>query len=116
MRWLLALLAVVAGVALVAALATGEERTDDVRVVAEQAELAALAAHQAAEEAQKALVALCALRADLDKRIASSERFLRKNPEGIPGIPASVIRQGLENSRRTRAALEILNCEKRGLR
>jgi hypothetical protein len=68
-----------------------------------------LQAERIAENSQTR-VALCALRADLDKRIESSETFLAEHPQGIPGIPASLIRQGLVNSKRTRKTLEILTC------
>lgn len=54
--------------------------------------------------------ALCALRGDLERRVASSEQFLRENPNGIPGISAKVIRDGMTNQRRTIAALSRLDC------
>lgn len=68
--------------------------------------------------------ALCAQRADLDGRIASdtrslerSRRFLREHPNGIPGIPARLIRQGiaedaatLARSIQTRRNLSGLHC------
>ena len=58
-----------------------------------------------------ALVALCTLRYDLDLRISTSQAFLAEHPHGIPGIPLSVIEQGLANSIRTRAALNVLDCK-----
>ena len=54
--------------------------------------------------------ALCALRVDLEKRVASSEQFLRENPDGIPGIPAKTIRDGVTNQQRTIKALSQLAC------
>lgn len=65
---------------------------------------------QITTENSKARVALCTLRHDLDLRITASQDFLNKNPNGISGIPASVIRQSLANSRRTRLTLEALDC------
>jgi len=59
---------------------------------------------------EQARVALCALRQDLDLRIASSSDFLVTHPQGIPGIPASLIRQSLTNSVRTRKSLNVLDC------
>lgn len=56
-------------------------------------------------------VALCALRVDIDQRIAGSQDFLKKHPNGIPGlIPAGVIRVNIRNSQRTRKALDVLSC------
>jgi hypothetical protein len=60
---------------------------------------------------QQALTALCVLRADQDKRIESAEQFLRDYPKGIPGIPIAVIQSSLANSRRTRKALDNLDCK-----
>jgi hypothetical protein len=60
---------------------------------------------------EQALTALCVLRADQDKRIESSEQFLRDYPKGIPGIPIAVIQSSLANSRRTRKALDNLDCK-----
>jgi hypothetical protein len=57
-----------------------------------------------------ALIALCALRHDLDMRIASSEDLLVKYPHGFAGIPAAVIRSSVENSKRTRVTLNVLDC------
>lgn len=66
--------------------------------------------NQNIERNETARIALCALRTDLDVRIVSSKQFLEENPKGIPGIPASLIRQGLANSIRTRKALSVLDC------
>jgi hypothetical protein len=62
------------------------------------------------DENATTLVALCALRDDIDLRIESSTKFLAEHPQGIPGIPASLIRQGLVNSKRTRTTLNVLDC------
>lgn len=63
-----------------------------------------------AREGEAANTALCALRVDLDQRVASSRAFLRENPEGIPGIPPKLIRDGIANQQRTIATLAILDC------
>jgi hypothetical protein len=55
-------------------------------------------------------IVLCAQRHALDVQIGSSEQFLKENPNGIPGISASVIQRGLTNSKRTRKTLDILDC------
>jgi hypothetical protein len=52
----------------------------------------------------------CAQRDALDTQIESSVEFLKANPQGIPGISASVIKRGLKNSRRTRKTLNVLDC------
>jgi hypothetical protein len=54
--------------------------------------------------------ALCALRVDLEARVAASEQFLEDNPNGIPGLPAAVIRTGITNQQRTIEALGDLEC------
>ena len=56
--------------------------------------------------------ALCALRADYQKRIDTSRKFLVTHPRGIPGISAGVIRTGIVNSQRTVTALGPLTCPK----
>lgn len=53
---------------------------------------------------------LCALRADLETRTEDSKEFLKKNPEGIPGISRATIQQGIENQERTVEALSSLPC------
>jgi hypothetical protein len=59
---------------------------------------------------REAHTGLCALRNDLVKResdlrrsIHSTNFFLRKNPDGIPGIPVTLIKAGLKNSKATLA-------------
>lgn len=54
--------------------------------------------------------ALCSLRADLERRVQTSKDFLEENPDGIPGLPAEVIKEGIENQQRTIEALAILHC------
>lgn len=61
-------------------------------------------------EASKNKDALCTLRADLEKRVETSKDFLIENPEGIPGITAKAIRDGIKNQERTVAALSGLSC------
>ena len=69
-------------------------------------------AHQDGRTANRTNAALCSLRADLDKRIASSQAVLEIYPQGpVYGIPRSVIQQSLVNSKRTRRALMVLHCE-----
>lgn len=54
--------------------------------------------------------ALCALRLDLERRVESSKTFLRDHPEGIAGISAKTIQDGIDNQERTIAALGGLDC------
>jgi hypothetical protein len=54
--------------------------------------------------------ALCALRGDLERRVIVDAAFLEENPEGLPGLPARLIREGIENQERTIAALSGLDC------
>lgn len=54
--------------------------------------------------------ALCALRTDLQTRVQSSRDFLRSNPNGIPGIPVSVIQDSIVNQESSIRALSSLSC------
>jgi hypothetical protein len=65
---------------------------------------------QIAEVARDSNQALCSLRDDLERRIASSQAFLVANPEGVPGIPAKLIQDGIDNQQRTVDALGGLDC------
>jgi uncharacterized protein (DUF1786 family) len=59
---------------------------------------------------EQTTTALCTLRADLERRVEVSREFLEKNPDGIPGITAETIQQGIDNQQRTIGALASLNC------
>lgn len=63
-----------------------------------------------AKNARTDHAALCTFKTDLQKRVTQSRDFLAKHPNGIPGIPASVIVQGLRNQQATVDSLENLNC------
>lgn len=54
--------------------------------------------------------ALCALRSDLVVRVSASQKFLLDHPNGVGGIPAKAIRDGIQNQERTIAALADLSC------
>lgn len=54
--------------------------------------------------------ALCALRGDLERRVEQSQQFLIEHPNGVGGIPAATIRQGLVNQQHTIHALRKLSC------
>lgn len=76
------------------------------------------------EEAAKNTAALCALRHDIEGRIVRntarlrrSEEFLRDNPAGVLGIPARMIRDGvneqrneIEDQKKTVEALAGVDC------
>ena len=57
--------------------------------------------------------ALCVLRDDLKTRVKSSTDFLAMHPDGIPGIPAKTLRDGIHNQQRTISALRTLQCSTR---
>lgn len=61
-------------------------------------------------QARQSKDSLCALRADLERRVKSSEQFLVEHPRGIPGISAKTIRDGIDNQLRTIRALQGLSC------
>lgn len=54
--------------------------------------------------------ALCAVRHDEQVSVASGKAFLKKNPEGIPGISAAQIQQSIDDSQATVDRLDILKC------
>lgn len=54
--------------------------------------------------------ALCALKDDVKRRAQSSRDYLTAHPNGAPGIPAKVIRDGIVNQQRTVDALRGLKC------
>jgi hypothetical protein len=53
---------------------------------------------------------LCTLRDDLRKRVDASVNFLADHPNGVPGIPAKTILDGIKNQRDTIIALNGLDC------
>lgn len=55
--------------------------------------------------------ALCAQRASERESLEGSIAFLRKNPQGIPGIPAQLIKDGQARSRRLLTALDKVHCD-----
>lgn len=54
--------------------------------------------------------ALCALKLDLEVRHTNGVKFLKDNPDGIPGISAEQIQQSLDNQQSTLDALASLDC------
>lgn len=65
---------------------------------------------QLAVQGKEAHDGLCALKRDYEQRIEASLKFLRENPKGIPGIPASLIRNTVRNQQATLDALARLRC------
>jgi hypothetical protein len=63
-----------------------------------------------AQQNDRTTGSLCELRHDLERRVASSEEFLRDHPRGIPGIPAATLKVGVDGQRRTIRALSNLPC------
>jgi len=55
--------------------------------------------------------AICALTADLETRTEGTRNFLTQHPRGIPGIPASTLRESLHNQERTIDALSVVSCD-----
>jgi hypothetical protein len=60
--------------------------------------------------ADQTIGALCTFRADLSARYKDGIVFLEEHPDGIPGIPAAVIRQSVQNQHDTLDALSGLPC------
>jgi hypothetical protein len=63
------------------------------------------------EEGSETHKAVCALIADLEVRTEGTRRFLDDHPNGIPGIPASTLRESLQNQERTIDALSVVSCD-----
>jgi hypothetical protein len=66
--------------------------------------------HDLQQEEARTNAALCTLRVDLEQRAKASADYLAEHPEGLPGIPASIIKSNLTGQRRTIAALSGLKC------
>lgn len=61
------------------------------------------------DRARVTTAAVCEFRADLETRYERGREFLRDNPQGIPGIPASVLRRSIEQQRDTLDSLQKLD-------
>jgi hypothetical protein len=82
------------------------DRANANRIEQTQAQLDAIKAVNHRQDS--AVKALCRFTADLRQRknagavkLARSRKFLRDNPQGIPGIPRSLIEQGIQDDERT---------------
>lgn len=100
---MLGLLAIVVAFGVLAWIDAGNKRSD-LRAISRQA---AVQAARARRESAQTHLALCALRSDLDRRADAGEKelrrsraFLASHPEGIPGISASLIREGIAAQKR----------------
>lgn len=62
------------------------------------------------EQGREAHDALCVFKGDIEQRAQASRDFLADNPDGLPGIPASVIRTSLANQQKTVDSLRTLDC------
>lgn len=56
--------------------------------------------------------AVCNLRTDLERRVASSEDFIRNHPDVVKklGFTKVQVQKEIENQRRTLAALSVVSC------
>jgi hypothetical protein len=54
--------------------------------------------------------ALCLFRDNIEKQVATSEEFLKNNPDGIQGLPAATIQASIDRQKDTLKALDILEC------
>lgn len=70
------------------------------------------AVNRQAAQGRQAQQALCVFKHDLEQRVDQSKEFLRLHPNGIPGISASVIQNGIVNQQRTVTSLAVLSCPK----
>lgn len=58
-----------------------------------------------AKQGAQAHDAICTFRADLIRRVETTERYLENHPEGFAGIPRATIRKSLDDQRQTIEAL-----------
>lgn len=63
-----------------------------------------------AKEGKDAHDALCIVRGRLARDIGRTEKFLRENPQGIPGIPSKLILEGLASDKNDLKSLKGLRC------
>jgi len=68
------------------------------------------ASAQALTAAKSATRALCLLRHDKVVSIRTTVQFLKDHPAGIPGVPNSLLRQGLAQTRAEVEALKDVKC------
>lgn len=67
-----------------------------------------------ADANRSAVLALCAFEDDLERRVLTGQEFLRKHPDGIPGITGADISRSLSNQQQTLDAIKpyLTDCPK----
>lgn len=60
--------------------------------------------------ANESHAALCAFKNDIERRHEAAVRFVKENPDGIPGISRAQIDQSLDTQQDTLDALGVLVC------
>jgi len=78
------------------------------------ARVAATAARDAKAASRAVNRAVCTWRRDLQSNVRQSQRLLRENPDGIPGIPNALLRENIRNRKRTIRSFMNLNCRGSG--
>lgn len=61
-------------------------------------------------ESQTNHSSLCSFKGDLQTRVVEGESYLKGHPQGVAGVPASTIKESLDNEKRTIESLSDLNC------
>jgi hypothetical protein len=54
---------------------------------------------------------LCALKNDIERRRSAGLKFVKENPDGIPGISRAQLDQSLSSQKSTLDALGVLDCQ-----
>lgn len=62
------------------------------------------------QDGRRSREALCVIEAKVQRDVRKAEGFLRKNPNGIPGISTQLIRDGIKDDHETLRALSPLGC------
>lgn len=63
-----------------------------------------------ARQGKQAHDALCIVRVKIERGVRKAQEFLREHPNGISGIPATLIRSGINDDLGTLRGLNLLEC------
>lgn len=54
--------------------------------------------------------ALCATKQEAERRVSETEKFIKENPNGIPGISPAVLQRSLDSAKSTVQSLSYVSC------
>jgi hypothetical protein len=82
----------------------------DLRHQTEQVHRVSVQVRRQAREGAQTHTAVCAYRADLNRRVHSSEQFLKDHPAGAFGVTTKVVRALIAQQTKTIDTLKVLRC------